>query len=769
LTDFNCDKNLLLNIVNILDLGFKFIPCPHFNTTDIIKSFLISFDKNINSINKSILLNKVCKNKNSSTIEFINSMDNSTLELPVCDSLDCVLPLLKSKLNHNCKLLFDTLDYRLSVLKHLNDLKFTIEPNISFDQFNHLKQFIKLKPFKITDADKNIGSIVLTNQKYMSLGLEHLKCNAYRKLDYNPFDDSLEKISITLSYLEDNKHLSKDLKKLLSQNNSKMATFRLLPKLHKTKFSIRPIVNCKNSPTSKLCQFVDLILKPMVNEISTILKDSQALLQTCVNLNYKEKLFLYSCDFESLYTNIDQKHLIRIISEYVSDKLKSRHIDIIGFNTILSLILENNIFSFNKDFYLQIIGLAMGIICGPTLANLYVYLLEKHWLHINNPLVYGRLIDDIFIASIKELNYEDFVKQFHNLKLNICHNKVVNFLDLNINYDFPSNKLKFSLFIKPTNTFSYLLYNSNHKDHIFKNIPKSLFIRIRRICTEYVDYLYFSRMLTFQLITRGHKYETLRKISRTIGNIDRNQLLPYKAKPIKDPNYKTLNNFSHYKTLNNFSHSNIFLKLNYDKSLFNIDEILQKSFSSDSFPNCNLNIISKGYNNLGSILIHNFPLDHSFKRFKMNKCNLLNCTYCDLVETSSYFYVNNIRLPIMSSGNCSSINCIYIIFCNYCREIYVGQTYDMRQRLYQHIYSIKTFVPFYKDKSEIARHFNLKNHDYKKHFSFIVFRHNIENRIDRLSIEADLINIILKINNKILNEYIPTIYKIESLAFNACN
>ena len=148
-----------------------------------------------------------------------------------------------------------------------------------------MKQFIKLKPFKITDADKNIGSIVLTNQMYMSLGLEHLKCNAYRKLDYNPFDESLEKISKTLSYLEDNKHLSKDLKKLLSQNNSKMATFRLLPKLHKTKFSIRPIVNCKNSPTSKLCQFIDLILKPMVNEISTILKDSQALLQTCENLN----------------------------------------------------------------------------------------------------------------------------------------------------------------------------------------------------------------------------------------------------------------------------------------------------------------------------------------------------------------------------------------------------------------------------------------------------------------------------------------------------
>ena len=58
--------------------------------------------------------------------------------------------------------------------------------------------------------------------------------------------------------------------------------------------------------------------------------------------------------------------------------------------------------------------------------------------------------------------------------------------------------------IKPTNTFSYLITSSNYPKFIFKNIVKSLFIRIRRICSDFSDYLYFSRLLTFQLQKRGY-------------------------------------------------------------------------------------------------------------------------------------------------------------------------------------------------------------------------------------------------------------------------
>jgi len=101
----------------------------------------------------------------------------------------------------------------------------------------------------------------------------------------------------------------------------------------------------------------------------------------------------------------------------------------------------------------------------------------------NKPLIYKRFIDDIFIGSKNSIDINEFTNTFGYLKFNICNDETVQFLDLEISLDKLYNKLNFSLYVKKTNTFSYLNVNSNHPKHIFKNIPKSLFIRVRRICT----------------------------------------------------------------------------------------------------------------------------------------------------------------------------------------------------------------------------------------------------------------------------------------------
>lgn len=80
---------------------------------------------------------------------------------------------------------------------------------------------------------------------------------------------------------------------------------------------------------------------------------------------------------------------------------------------------------------------------------------------------------------------------FKNLILNEVTTEVINFLDLNIYKDKVTNQIKFSLFIKPTHTFSYLLTSSNHPDFVIKNLPKGLFIRIRRIRSSLTDFFLF--------------------------------------------------------------------------------------------------------------------------------------------------------------------------------------------------------------------------------------------------------------------------------------
>jgi hypothetical protein len=76
----------------------------------------------------------------------------------------------------------------------------------------------------------------------------------------------------------------------------------------------------------------------------------------------------------------------------------------------------------------------MGTICGPSLANIFVSNLEKHWFHINKPLHYLRFIDDILFINKSKIDLINLKNQFDNLKLNISSGQSVNFLDLNISF-----------------------------------------------------------------------------------------------------------------------------------------------------------------------------------------------------------------------------------------------------------------------------------------------------------------------------------------------
>jgi hypothetical protein len=318
---------------------------------------------------------------------------------------------------------------------------------------------------------------------------------------------------------------------LLRPANCKAGKFRALAKLHKSKFGIRPIVNCRDHPTSKISQFIDLILQPIIKTTETYIQDSQNLIQKVYDKTFDTgEMYLYSCDFESLYTNIKKEDATYLICDFMRDKLDPKIIDVAGLYHLLNMVFEYNIFKYKDKYYIQIIGVAMGCIAGPSIAVIFVYILESKWLVIHRPLLYFRFIDDILYGDREPIDEDSFKNTFLNLKLNINTGNVVNFLDLNIKIDRVVRKLKFDLYTKPTNTYGYLLSSSNHPTFIFTNIPKSIFIRIKRICTDYVNYLYHCRTLIKMLTARGYSFNQLKSIAYGTGRQDRNTLIPYKNK-----------------------------------------------------------------------------------------------------------------------------------------------------------------------------------------------------------------------------------------------
>ncbi len=251
--------------------------------------------------------------------------------------------------------------------------------------------------------------------------------------------------------------------------------------------------------------------------MDSYIQDSQHLIQQLDNVPIPPDCILFSCDFESLYTNLDQEKTLRRISEFMADKLDNNFIDSKAFHTILSLILFNNYFTFNEFTFLQVIGIAMGQISGPDIANLAVYFDEILAIQTCKPFFYRRFIDDLYLIAKFYFDIIKFSQFFVGLKMTTSSGDSVNFLDLDISVDRFLNILNFKLYIKPTNTHSYLLPISNHPSFIFENIPKSIFIRIRRNCSKLEDFYFFSSLAIHHLLIRGYVFNEIRKIRHCIA------------------------------------------------------------------------------------------------------------------------------------------------------------------------------------------------------------------------------------------------------------
>ena len=69
---------------------------------------------------------------------------------------------------------------------------------------------------------------------------------------------------------------------------------------------------------------------------------------------------------------------MNIITDFAKNKLDNDHLNITAVNSILKLIFENNIFKYDEKYFEQILGIAMGSVCGPTIANIFVNFLRSN-------------------------------------------------------------------------------------------------------------------------------------------------------------------------------------------------------------------------------------------------------------------------------------------------------------------------------------------------------------------------------------------------------
>ena len=767
--ELNFNLFFITNIIKILDKGSKFVPCLHFNHYHIFKNLLNNFDNYIpyfnqfvffkkksfersllynNSLNSLSTISTVNSNLNSEfNVNLISSSSSETSsDSPLCTSLDCFFEKVKKPLDPFNKLLEnESIDFKFNFYKHMTNFNFSYSQNLNYDLLECLYTFIKDRPFFVAECDKNVGLTILEHDIYENFCFSLLNdSNTYSVIEHDPLESINVSLRTIINELVSSKNLDKKLANRLFRDKPSLGNFRILFKLHKDKLGLRPIINSTNHPTSHISLLIDLILQPFVKRTKSFILDSQNAIQILKDKYFPHDSIITSSDFESLFTNIDLTHALNVLTDFISRNFHSTEVSTFTFHILLKFVFENNYFIFKNNFFRQKNGVAMGAICSPSVTNLFMSILEEKFLTIYRPLAYVRFVDDILAVFRNDFDLNIFKNFFGYLKLNVICNSTVNFLDLLIKFDPVTGKLIFSLYIKPTNTFCYLLPTSNHPNFIFKNIPKCIFFRTRRICTLLSDYYFFSRIYKKQLLLRNYNESVLNKTIRLIANLDREKIIPYSINAIKFDTTKKL-----------------FFKLPFNFNYLNVEKFFSNYFKDsnifcDYLRNYNIKLINSISPNISRIFVHGFNIKKP-STFKFSKCEKSNCKHCRFANCNSFVKLREkFFLPILRNTNCRSINLIYILYCNCCFHYYIGQTKNFRKRLNEHKRNIRLHILDGKTNI-LVNHFKLQNHSLSN-LNFFIFKDNIFELDDRLNQELQLIHLFLKLGVPILNEKIPNLY-----------
>ena len=391
------------------------------------------------------------------------------------------------------------------------------------DDLNKLILRAKQKEIIIKKADKGSIVVIMSPEYYLDMCCRHLNNTEFYK-ELNTTDPSPIIQSRINSFAEKYKsQLTHNEHKYITESKYKIANFYMLPKIHKSKtlneiikndpkeyyivnninFDGRPIVAGCASHTHPLSCIVHKIMEPCLKEIKTILKDTFDFTDKAKqNKSFGIGTVLCTADISSLYTNISHNEGMQSLSYWI-DKLQAKIPLLKRFSKsfvleAMYIVLTFNYFYIDSKFYHQIKGTAMGTIAAVIYANLHVARIE-HKMFEKLPELYPsdfitkflsnyfRFLDDVFNKWDKCYDIEPLYLLLNSIDPNIkfiyeAPSEEINFLD--VKCSITNDNIKFDIYHKPTNSFTYLHYDSCHPRHTKENIALSLSRRIIHIVSE---------------------------------------------------------------------------------------------------------------------------------------------------------------------------------------------------------------------------------------------------------------------------------------------
>ena len=140
-----------------------------------------------------------------------------------------------------------------------------------------------------------------------------------------------------------------------------------------------------HTPTTGISKFLDRLLRPLFDKHarSTTIIDGVDLIRRLdkyvANGHLKPTTYLCTFDITDLYTMLPQEESLDVLTEFLLDHgyNKVQGVSIATIRRLARLVITENVFTYEKKFYRQVVGGAMGSAFTLTLANVFMWKWEK--------------------------------------------------------------------------------------------------------------------------------------------------------------------------------------------------------------------------------------------------------------------------------------------------------------------------------------------------------------------------------------------------------
>jgi hypothetical protein len=483
------------SLKRLLGKHLKFCPTPPHPTSDYIKNCIANFKRRIRLL---------WQFRHQSKQEY-----NRKLYVPV--------PEFQPAPAH------PTIEHQLALIQHSHLLcNSPVKYNLLRKQQQLCRNFRSQNTLKLVFTDKNLGPALMLYDDYVAKAFVHLQDKAiYQQVPDIPLRSLRNEVHAFYKRLIRIAPAQAQNARIIIANLDTTTPnyFHWLPKIHKSPMGLRPIISGINGPTTGLAKWLDYQLQTYMQNQPSYVPDSQSIVHHLQDIRWTPGTSMYSLDAESLYTSIPLDVALRVVDCFLITS-PLRHAIIAG----LRIVLYNNWFVFNDQYFRQVQGIAMGSPISVAVANLYLAWFEKDIIpRFRQICTYRRYIDDTLVIWTDDATdpfaWNRFMANFQRIP-GIHWTCVaaspspmsITFLDLEI---FVINdRFQTRTFQKSLNLYLYNLHTSAHPPGTIKSL---IFGQLRRYYKQNSlvdDFLHIRKLFYERLRARGYPVRLLQGIFR---------------------------------------------------------------------------------------------------------------------------------------------------------------------------------------------------------------------------------------------------------------